>query len=69
MYSIQRNEQRHLGGYVEKLNAFGQPTGGFSFDNCHRNAALQAGECEFSASLPSRIFFKSAFFYYVLSDQ
>mmetsp|Transcript_2021 Transcript_2021/g.3058 ORF Transcript_2021/g.3058 Transcript_2021/m.3058 type:complete len:297 (-) Transcript_2021:92-982(-) len=44
MYSIQRNEQRHLGGFVEKLNAFGQPCGGFSFDNCNRNAMLESGE-------------------------
>jgi 20S proteasome subunit beta 2 len=41
MQSISRNERRHLGGFVDKLNEHGQPTGGFSFENCHRNAMLQ----------------------------
>eukprot|EP00750_Incisomonas_marina_P022196 INCI4922.1.p2 GENE.INCI4922.1~~INCI4922.1.p2 ORF type:complete len:295 (-),score=61.49 INCI4922.1:153-1037(-) len=44
MYSINRNEQRHIGGFIEKLNAHGQPTGGFSFDNCQRNRMLESGE-------------------------
>lgn len=40
MVSIERNEQRHLGGFIERLDAHGMPTGGFNFDNCHRNAML-----------------------------
>lgn len=43
MYAIERNEVRHLGGYIERLDAHGHPTGGFSFDNCNRNAMLMAG--------------------------
>ena len=47
-YAIDRNEKRHLGGFVERLNPHGHPTGGFSFDNCNRNAMLEAGHCALS---------------------
>ena len=42
MKAIARHSRVHLGGHEERIDQFGRPTGGFNFDNAHRNIMLGA---------------------------